>query len=68
MCGMLASVAVMTWIVAGAQVAIYNDKLLFDEKPVSIAGCPANTTFRSPVDYSGLVSTKFALFLLASMH
>lgn len=53
MCGMLASLGIMAWIVGGAQVAIYNKELMFVEKNVSIAGCPANTTFKSHDDYSG---------------
>ncbi|CAI6360553.1 unnamed protein product [Macrosiphum euphorbiae] len=54
MCGMLTSLAVMAWIVAGAQVAIYNKELKFVEKDVFISGCPANTTFRNHTDFSGL--------------
>lgn len=54
MCGMLTSLAVMTWIVAGAQFAIYNNELKFVEKDVLISGCPANTTFRNHTDFSGL--------------
>lgn len=53
MCGLLASLGVMSWIIMGAQVAIYNDELKFTEKLVSIAGCPANTTFRNHTDYTG---------------
>lgn len=53
MCGLLTSLAVMTWIVSGAQYAIYNKELKFVEKEVSISGCPANTTFRNHTDYSG---------------
>ncbi|CAH1726372.1 unnamed protein product [Aphis gossypii] len=55
MCGLLTSLAVMTWIVSGAQYAIYNKELKFVEKEVSISGCPANTTFRNHTDYSGLI-------------
>ncbi|XP_001948596.2 sodium-coupled monocarboxylate transporter 1 [Acyrthosiphon pisum] len=54
MCGMLTSLAVMAWIVAGAQFAIYDKELMFVEKDVSISGCPANTTFRNHTDFSGL--------------
>ncbi|XP_060874215.1 sodium-coupled monocarboxylate transporter 1-like [Metopolophium dirhodum] len=54
MCGMLTSLAVMAWIVAGAQFAIYNNELKFVEKDVLISGCPANTTFRNHTDFSGL--------------
>lgn len=53
MCGMLTSLGVMAWIVFGAQYAIYNHELKFVEKDVSIAGCPANTTFRNHTDFSG---------------
>lgn len=53
MCGMLASLGIMAWIIGGAQVAIYNKELMFVEKNVSITGCPANTTFKSHIDYSG---------------
>jgi len=53
MYGMLASLGIMAWIVSGAQVAIYNKQLMFVEKNVSVAGCPANTTFKSQVDYTG---------------
>lgn len=53
MCGMLTSLGVMSWIVAGSQFAIYNDELKFVEKNVSISGCPANTTFKNHTDYSG---------------
>lgn len=53
MCGMLASLGVMVWIITGAQLAIYNNELKFVEKDVSISGCPANTTFRNYTDYSG---------------
>ncbi|VVC39883.1 Sodium/solute symporter [Cinara cedri] len=54
MCGMLASLGIMIWIVAGAQFAIINNDLKFVEKNVSIAGCPANITFRNHTDFSGL--------------
>ncbi|XP_060833760.1 sodium-coupled monocarboxylate transporter 1-like [Rhopalosiphum padi] len=54
MWGMLTSLAVMTWIVSGAQYAIYNKELKFVEKAVSISGCPANTTFNNHTDFSGL--------------
>lgn len=50
---MLASLGIMTWIVAGAQFAIINDELKFVEKDVSTAGCPANTTIKNHTDYSG---------------
>lgn len=53
LCGMLVSLGVMTWIVTGAQVSIYNNELKFVEKNVSIAGCPANTTFKNHTDFSG---------------
>lgn len=53
MCGMLASLGIMAWIVGGAQVAIYNKELIFTEKNVSVAGCPANTTIKNHTDYSG---------------
>lgn len=53
MCGLLASLGIMVWIVTGAQVAIYNNQLMFVEKEVSTAGCPANTTFKNHTDYSG---------------
>lgn len=55
MYGMLTSLAVMAWIVAGAQFAIYNKELKFVELDVSIAGCPANTTFSNHTDFSGLI-------------
>ncbi|KAL5235937.1 hypothetical protein ACI65C_003347 [Semiaphis heraclei] len=55
MCGMLSSLAVMSWIVGGAQFAIYNKELKFVEKDISIAGCPANTTFTNHTDFSGLI-------------
>ncbi|XP_015365034.1 PREDICTED: sodium-coupled monocarboxylate transporter 1-like [Diuraphis noxia] len=54
-CGMLSSLAVMAWIVAGAQFTIYNKELKFVEKDLSIAGCPANTTFTNHTDFSGLI-------------
>lgn len=44
MCGMLASIGVMTWIVSGAQIAIANDELVFTEKNVSTLSCPTNIT------------------------
>lgn len=53
MCGMIFSLAVTTWIVAGAQVAMINNELIFVDKNVSIAGCPANTTFKNHTDFSG---------------
>lgn len=53
MCGMLVSLGVTAWIVTGAQLAILNNKLKFVEKHISIAGCPANTTFKNYTDYSG---------------
>jgi len=49
---MLSSLAVMAWIVGGAQFAIYNKELKFVEKDISIAGCPANT-FTNHTDFSG---------------
>ncbi|VVC39886.1 Sodium/solute symporter [Cinara cedri] len=53
-CGMMASLGIMTWIIGGAQLAIINDEMIFTQKDVSIAGCPANTTFKNQTDYSGL--------------
>lgn len=47
MCGMLFSLGIMTWIVAGAQIAMYNNELKFVEKNVSIAGCPKNLNFKN---------------------
>lgn len=55
MCGMLASLGIMAWIVVGAQFAIINNELKFVEKDVSISGCPANTTFSNRTDFSGYV-------------
>lgn len=55
MYGMLVSLGVMTWIVVGAQLAMYNKELAFVKKEVSITGCPVNITFRNDTDYSGLV-------------
>lgn len=46
MCGMLASIGVMTWIVSGAQIAIANNELVFTEKNVSTVGCPENITVK----------------------
>ncbi|VVC39885.1 Sodium/solute symporter [Cinara cedri] len=54
MCGMLASLGIMTWIVAAAQNAIINNELKFVQKDISVVGCPANTTFKNQTDYSGL--------------
>lgn len=53
MCGMLASLCIMTWIVTGAQVAIYNDEMMFVEKNVSTAGCPANVIVKNQTEFTG---------------
>lgn len=53
MCGLLASLGVMTWIVAGAQLAIFDNELIFVEKNISTAGCPANITLKNQTDFSG---------------
>ncbi|KAL4085013.1 hypothetical protein QTP88_027860 [Uroleucon formosanum] len=77
MCGMLISLGVMAWIVFGAQYAIYNHELKFVEKDVSIAGCPANTTFRNHTDFSGLTrlnqdvyasSNLWSIYTVSYMH
>lgn len=53
MCGMLASLCIMFWIVTGAQVAIYNDEMMFVEKNVSTAGCPADVTVKNHTELTG---------------
>lgn len=53
MYGMLVSLGVMAWIVSGAQFAIYNKELMFVEKAISVAGCPANITLKNHTDFSG---------------
>lgn len=53
MFGMLFSLGIMTWIVAGAQIAMYNDELKYVEKNVSIAGCPTNLHFKNHTNTSG---------------
>lgn len=53
MYGMLASVAIMSWIVIGAQVAIFNEKMVFTEKKVSTLGCPANVTLKNHTEHPG---------------
>lgn len=59
MCGMLTSLGVMSWIVFGAQLAIYHKEMRFVEKVVSIAGCPANITIGNHTDFSGCVEKKY---------
>lgn len=39
MSGLLVSFGVMTWIVVGAQLAVYNSELKFVEKNVSVDKC-----------------------------
>lgn len=53
MCGTLASLGVMVWIIVGSQVAIYNNELKFVKKEFSVAGCPTNTTVRNHTDFTG---------------
>lgn len=53
MFGLLTSLGIMTWIISGAQLAMFNNELKFTEKEVSVAGCPANTTIHNQTDYSG---------------
>lgn len=53
MCGMLASIAIMAWIVSGAQMAVLNNELQFVKKNVSIAGCPDGLHFKNPSNFSG---------------
>jgi hypothetical protein len=43
----------MSWIVFGAQYAIYNKELKFVEKDVSIVGCPPELHFKNRTDFSG---------------
>jgi len=43
----------MFWIVSGAQVAIYNDEMIFVEKNVSTAGCPADVTVKNHTEFTG---------------
>lgn len=50
---MLSSIIIMSWIVFGAQYAIYNDELKFVEKEVSIVGCPSELQFKNRTDFSG---------------
>lgn len=50
---MLVSVAVMTWIVTGAQVAIYNEKMIFTEKTMLTSGCPVNITLKNHTEHPG---------------
>lgn len=50
---MLVSLGVMTWLVVGAQLAIYNKDLMFVQKEVSVLGCPANITVRSHTNFTG---------------
>uniref|UniRef100_A0A2S2QY91 Sodium-coupled monocarboxylate transporter 2 n=1 Tax=Sipha flava TaxID=143950 RepID=A0A2S2QY91_9HEMI len=52
--GMLSSIVIMSWIVFGAQYAIYNKELKFVEKDVSIVGCPPELHFKNRTDFSGL--------------
>ncbi|XP_050436170.1 sodium-coupled monocarboxylate transporter 1-like isoform X1 [Adelges cooleyi] len=54
LCGMLTSLAVMSWIIFGAQEAIMSKKLQFVQREVSVAGCPANITILNSTDYTGL--------------
>lgn len=51
--GILASFGIVSWIVYGSQMAIYNGELKFVEKNVSIAGCPPDLHFKNHTDYSG---------------
>lgn len=53
MWGMLVSLGVMSWIVGGAQVAIFNGQLKFVEKDFSVAGCPADINFVNHTDFTG---------------
>lgn len=55
MCGMLASLGIMTWIISGTQLAIQHKELMFVEKNLSIAECPKNITFKNYTDFSGYV-------------
>lgn len=50
---MLSSIGIMTWIVFGAQYAIYNDELKFVEKDVSTVGCPTDLNLKNRTDFSG---------------
>lgn len=60
---MLVSLAVMTWIVSGAQYAIINDELKFSEKSVSTVGCPANITLKNHTDYSKYVKKHYIIII-----
>ncbi|XP_050435700.1 sodium-coupled monocarboxylate transporter 1-like [Adelges cooleyi] len=54
LCGMVASLAVTSWIVYGAQIAITNKNIQFTTRAVSVSGCPANITIHNSTDYTGL--------------
>lgn len=58
MCGMLTSLGVMTWIVVGTQIAIYNNELKFVEKDISVIGCPANITTTDYANFTGYVKNQ----------
>jgi len=53
MCGILASLGVMTWIIYGVHSATYNKELKLVNKNVSVTGCPANITILDGANYTG---------------